>query len=230
MTDSKELDIARKHDTDLAVNIEMVASDQASEFDYREHVRLGREVVRRSAWALGMLAASVGNRLGETNLSQYADDIGVKNSTLRSYRATYVAWPEAVGRPTHYSVAQALNTLEDRYDLIKANPGMTVREARQIADQRHEESPVPWQEDAMTGKAGDADEVAEPVGKAKTGDVLPLPKRDHGRFTEFVKDIEGTLTSVIPKMNQEDRTAMLGVLVRAMRLISPGGRATGTEG
>jgi hypothetical protein len=106
---------------------------------YNSWVRDGRNVVKNQAeanWLLGELATKVEKHYGAAKLEQFAEDIGVNYNTLKSCRATCLAWPEKVGRPTFW-IASALNPLPEaeRFRIAKEKANLTYREARDITKQ-----------------------------------------------------------------------------------------------
>jgi hypothetical protein len=92
---------------------------------------------RSSNFGLGDLACQVETRYGDGDLRNFADEISVYYSTLRSYKATSKAFPRgSVGRRTHsYGVYDALAGQADCIELV-SRERMTVREARELVEKR----------------------------------------------------------------------------------------------
>jgi hypothetical protein len=110
--------------------------------DYRAAGKNAVGIVQGAQWYLGALAAGVGKKYGDDKLGKFAQDIGISAGTLSNHRTTFEAWRESSLRSElSYSVAKALNSQADREDLVKANPKMTVAEARKIVQQRNAGKP-----------------------------------------------------------------------------------------
>jgi hypothetical protein len=85
-------------------------------------------------WLLGDLSDKVDKVYGENLIEQFAADISFPGSanTLRRYRDVCRAFPESLGRPAFLSAAKALISHPDRYEIVKQNPNLSYREARQL--------------------------------------------------------------------------------------------------
>src|SRR5262245_43563951 len=81
---------------------------------------------------LGELADSVKTKYREKSLARFAEEIGVKFSTLNRCRSTYRAWKgiEIKGPSPKSGVLQALAPHPAKEEIINANPNLGVREAR----------------------------------------------------------------------------------------------------
>ncbi len=121
------------------VNVGKVAQAKAkpaSESDYKAAVAQAKQIlaeIDRGWWQLGELADKVTKKYGEQRLKRFADDIGIGLCTLERRRSVYRAWStNEAPAPKSYAVAQELQAVEGRFELIKQNPNMTKREAREI--------------------------------------------------------------------------------------------------
>jgi hypothetical protein len=90
-------------------------------------------------WALAALADAVATRYKEKSLARFANEIGIAPCTLARRRTTYRHWKGIIqkndpGRfsSMSYTVARTLEKHPDREALVKANPGMTKREAADL--------------------------------------------------------------------------------------------------
>jgi hypothetical protein len=136
-------------------NVSMDATDDVAEANYKAYVEQGlqaKQNIHLSQWALGALASNITIEYKKGKLQEYAEDIGEEYSTLRHYRATYMAWRDPKGRPESFAVARALNTHPDRYQIVKDNPHLTAREAEDIMRQ-HKAKSAPGGKSAPRGKA-----------------------------------------------------------------------------
>lgn len=90
---------------------------------YEELVAEGQRIVKQDTdnkWTLGDLTLKVEKQYGENKLGQYATDIDIEYSTLRSYRAVAKAWPKMSRSGTHsWTVHRELSARDDRFELIK---------------------------------------------------------------------------------------------------------------
>lgn len=112
--------------------------DPAS-IDYEEAVHEGQQLVRRmegSQWRLGEIADRVEPRYGKQTLARLAEEIGVDGLTLERHRSVFRAWKDisAPGPDLSYSVMRELAAHPDRAQIVKDNPGITKREAREIVE------------------------------------------------------------------------------------------------
>jgi hypothetical protein len=88
-------------------------------------------------WRLGELADGVETVYGEKKLAKFANELKLSPCTVERHRDVFRAWRgnAAPGResfPQSYSVARELQALDDRFDLIEANPNITKREASDL--------------------------------------------------------------------------------------------------
>jgi hypothetical protein len=79
---------------------------------------------------LGELASQVETQYGENKLKQFAKDIGTALCTLERSRSVYRAWAEIPAAPPNFSVAQELQAVDDRGQIVTDKPNITAREAR----------------------------------------------------------------------------------------------------
>jgi hypothetical protein len=96
-----------------------------------ELVEAGRKLANSHQFPLGDLAAEVETEHGEGKLAQYAAEIGVPLKTLEQYRTVARAWP-LEDRSSNWTVCKVLASQDDRFELLAAEPDMTVRRAREI--------------------------------------------------------------------------------------------------
>jgi hypothetical protein len=114
--------------------------------DYETAIAEGKEIVaeiessRDRLMRLGELADAVGRGYGEGRLKRFAKEIGIAACKLARCRSVYRAWPKEAPAPKSYAVAQELQAHPDRLELIRRNPDMTKREARQIRRRRVRET------------------------------------------------------------------------------------------
>jgi hypothetical protein len=100
---------------------------------------------------LGELAAQVETDYGEETLKKFAKEIDMALCTLLRSRSVYRAWAEIKATPPNFSVAQELQKLPDRAQIIKNNPNISTREARKKRlqydkqEKRREQSAPGWQ-------------------------------------------------------------------------------------
>jgi hypothetical protein len=99
-----------------------------------ELVEAGRQVAHGSQWFIAALSNEWVRRYDDTTLADFADRIGVAHQTIRTWRSVFTAWKDFPGfTGLRFSIAQELAPREDRFELIKADPAMTAREARALA-------------------------------------------------------------------------------------------------
>jgi hypothetical protein len=79
---------------------------------------------------LGELAAKVEKEYGENKLKQFAKDTGWALCTLQRSRSVWRAWADKKASPPNFSVAQELQKLPQRADIVTANPKITASQAR----------------------------------------------------------------------------------------------------
>ena len=101
-------------------------------------VAQGRELaaaIDANKWKLAALADGVGDDYGEAHLERFAERIDVLYGTIKRYRSVYRAWKDIDlgAAPPSYTVLSALAAVENRAELIRANPRMTAVQAREIA-------------------------------------------------------------------------------------------------
>jgi hypothetical protein len=125
---------------------------------YEDAVREGKAVtadVSDKQWALGDLAAKVAKHYGENRLERFAEDINFPGAacTLSRYRIVCLAFPKTGGRPRFFASAQVLQTHDDRRQIVRDNPNITQREAREIMRQ--------WRAEQGTSDQPDETDQAE---------------------------------------------------------------------
>jgi hypothetical protein len=99
----------------------------------------GKEIVARIKAAerdqlrLGELAHKVVHpKYGDQTFAKFAAKIGIDKNTLGHYRTTYRAWKDKLppgAKFPSFAVLKELATVEDRAELLKAEPKMTKRRA-----------------------------------------------------------------------------------------------------
>jgi hypothetical protein len=131
----------------MNINVEPyeTASESTPSIEYDVAVKEGQTIAKRHGkdqWRLGELGALIEPKYAKKTLATLAEEIGINFNTLKGYVATYRAYPDEakVGRPT-FAVAQALAAVPDRETIIVAQPDMTVREARKIAQAYKDRTP-----------------------------------------------------------------------------------------
>jgi hypothetical protein len=106
--------------------------------DYETAVAEGKEILAKidssldRLMRLGELADEVEKGYGEGRLNRFATEIGIAACTLERCRSVFRAWPKQAPAPKSYAVAQELQAHPDRFEIIRRNPDMTKREARQM--------------------------------------------------------------------------------------------------
>lgn len=114
-----------------------VQGEQNQSINYDEAVTEAKQIIAQmdsSRWRmrLGELADKVEKAYGEARLKRFAAEIGIAACTLARCRSVFRAWQaKEAPAPKSYSVAQELQTHPNRFELVRKNPGMTKREARQ---------------------------------------------------------------------------------------------------
>jgi hypothetical protein len=108
--------------------------------DFDAAVSEGKEILARAEgdqMRLAELADGIEPRYGDQTLERFAREIGVAACTLKRRRSVYRAWKD-IGAPAPqcYAVAQELATHPDRANIIRTNPDITKRQARQIMRER----------------------------------------------------------------------------------------------
>jgi hypothetical protein len=140
------------------------------EAEYLAAVKEGKAIcatVSGKQWALGDLTAQVAKAYGENRLEQFAVDINFdgETSTLSRYRSVCLAFPKTGGRPRFFASAQILQGRDDRFQIVTANPNISVREARELM---REEQGTPTQaEQSAENKDDDNVNSGEKGAKAE---------------------------------------------------------------
>jgi hypothetical protein len=118
------------------------SSGDAVPFD--DAVREAKEILDRSKtqerkeqMRLGELADKVVHpKYGDRTLAKFAKAIGIASCTLARYQSVYRAWDgrgiQAPG-PVSYAVLRELQDHPDRSEIVKKNPNLSKREAREFA-------------------------------------------------------------------------------------------------
>jgi hypothetical protein len=104
-----------------------------------DFARAWRTLDSRAAWIKGDMARYVADRWGTAGgVGVLAEKLGENVNTLRSYRRVAEAWPEDARRlEVPWSVHQVLASQEDRAELLKKRPKMTVEKARALVQSRN---------------------------------------------------------------------------------------------
>jgi hypothetical protein len=104
---------------------------------YDEAVVEGKTIVggiHRNQWRLGELANFIEPKYGEGTLAKFAEEIGVRYTTLKNCRSVFRAWPELDFRKSiSFSVANMLRAHPDREAILRDNPLITVARAYELA-------------------------------------------------------------------------------------------------
>src|SRR5262245_41733706 len=80
----------------------------------------------------GEIADGIATTYGENTLSKFAKSVGVAKCTLERRRSVYRAWKgKSAPAPKSLAVAQELQTLPDRVEIITKNPNLGKTGARQ---------------------------------------------------------------------------------------------------
>jgi hypothetical protein len=114
--------------------------------DYEMAIVEGKKIVAQIESAkdrfmrLGELADAVGTHYGEGSLKSFAKEIGIAACTLARARSVFRAWPKEAPAPKSYAVAQELQAHPNRLEIIRRNPDLTKREARQLRRRRDRET------------------------------------------------------------------------------------------
>jgi hypothetical protein len=135
-----------------------IAATTPDAIPYDEAVK-GKEIVANISgkqWALGDLAADVGDAYGVIRLEQFAKDINFHGApcTLGRYRDVCRAWPKNRPRARFFSSAKILATHPGRWEIVERNPEISKREASELMRKWHAEHPG-------TPDQADEDEVEE---------------------------------------------------------------------
>lgn len=157
-----------------------VQTTDVTDANYKHYVEQGRQAVKNihsSQWALGALAYNVRIEYGKSQLQNYAEDIGAVYSTLRHYRATWLAWLTPQGRPESFSVAEALNSHPDRYKLVAQFPNLTVEQATELV-RLHKGKPAPRASASASSQQQAAPLTLDQARDAYLGLALKLSKRE----------------------------------------------------
>jgi hypothetical protein len=105
--------------------------------EYNVAVREGKQILEHTdsgQLRLGELADKIQPIYGEKTLTKFAKAIGIAPCTAGRYRSVYRAWksaPEPQCIPKFFSVAKELEAHPERFQIIRDNPNITKREARQ---------------------------------------------------------------------------------------------------
>jgi hypothetical protein len=116
--------------------------------EYETAIAEGKEIIakidssRDRLMRLGELADEVGRGYGEGRLKRFAKEIGIAACTLARCRSVFRAWPKEAPAPKSYAVAQELQAHPNRLEIIRRNPDLTKRDARQIR-RRHDRETRP---------------------------------------------------------------------------------------
>ena len=114
---------------------DVAAEPQSKMIRYEDAVSEGKKVaaaIERNRWRLGEIAANLEPRYGENTLEKFGEAIGLSYDTVREYRQVYLAWKdENTGRPA-FSVGKELAKHPQKAEVIKREPKITKRRARQI--------------------------------------------------------------------------------------------------
>jgi len=135
----------------------MTTRKRRNSINYDAAVREGKQIVaemERRWWRLCELADGIVTRYGEHTVERFAQDIGVIPCTFVRRMSVYQAWKSAPGPKCYlpcFAVARELQSRPDRFEIIKAFPDLTKREASELARQ--------WREHEQAGDDADDDDV-----------------------------------------------------------------------
>jgi hypothetical protein len=183
-----------------------------NEAEYLAAVKEGKAICATMSgkqWALGDLAAQVTKVYGEHRLERFAEDINFPGAacTLERYRSVCLAFPKSGGRPRFFGSAQVLQGHNGRAEIIRKNPNITKRAARELMRQWHEEQ-------GTTTHAEQSDENkdddTEPngggdnnVNSGEKGAKAKGTKREANREQEpdGLRDIRGWFNNQVERVN-----------------------------
>jgi hypothetical protein len=123
-----------EYQTTLLRGKEFVAQEDSLLAQYKSQV-----------WArLGALVDQLETKYGEGTLQLFAEDLGIAACSLERRRSAYRAFKNiSAPAPISYAVAQELQAVPTRAEIIKNNPNITKREARELAQEhRKQKSPA----------------------------------------------------------------------------------------
>jgi hypothetical protein len=179
--------------------------------DYDAVVVEGKEIVAALATAqnrrmrLGELADGVVKVYGESRLTKYAKDIGAVYCTLKRSRTVYRAWAgNGAAPPQSFAVAQELAGHPDRFDIIKADPDITTRKARQKM-REHDQAEV----------------VADPA-KSRRDEQRRWFNAVVKRAEEVIRDADLANSQVSPQLEQALREVVEPDLLLTLREAAEG--------
>jgi hypothetical protein len=114
-------------------------STQSDTIPFDQAVAEGKEIVAKIADAergqlrLGELADKVTHPdLGDRTIANFAKEIGIEKSTLYHYRSVYRHWKDVLppgAKIPRFAVLKELETVDERAELIAAEPDMSKRRA-----------------------------------------------------------------------------------------------------
>lgn len=194
---------ARRHAARLRALLDQIGLQtvDVSEANYRHYVNQGlqaQKYVNEYQWVLGKFASLVEIDYGRGQLKKYAADIHCHYDTLKDYRTTYNAWPTEEGRPAFW-IARVLNSHPNRYAIIKQNPNLTYREAKDIMrkfrgpqpgarSQRRSQQQAPQPDETITVEPLEAEPPQLTIDQLRAlyvAEIKRLPKAARG--AEIVK-------------------------------------------
>jgi hypothetical protein len=188
--------------TDVA-NVLLPRRRTEGAIDYETAVAEGKEIIaeidssRDRLMRLGELADEVGSGYGEGRLKRFAKEIGIAACTLARCRSVFRAWPKEAPAPKSYAVAQELQAHPNRLEIIRQNPDMTKRKAREIR-RRH---------DRETRSA--PDHIREEAKRWFRNVVQ--------RAGEAIRDADFADSEVSPNLRQATREAIEPMLLPTLR-------------
>ena len=98
-TTEHEREAARTKAKELRAKLDE-SEPKSNAIGFRELVKEGKQLIEEQTnvnWKLGELASKCDKEYGAGKLQQLAEELEIPYSTLRSYRATFIAWPQKVG-------------------------------------------------------------------------------------------------------------------------------------
>jgi len=127
----------------VPADLSALSRDELVEYG-RKVASFSEHVEAVSRWALGDLACAVETSYGESELAKYAEEVGVKWSTLRDYAQVSAAFPASCRLATNsWTVYRTLAAQDDRLELV-AGDRLTVDQAREIVQERARKKHARW--------------------------------------------------------------------------------------
>jgi hypothetical protein len=154
---------------------------------------------------LGEIADRVEPKYQQETHNKLAELIKIKPRTLDRYLTTYRAWPDfrALGR-VKYSVLRALAPLDDRYEILAANPDMTKEQAEQITADRKpiKAAPIPTTSEASPEPNDDESDDPEADQPPGAPSDLENIRRGWSNFLEASATVGGWLVTDVTEQQE----------------------------